>query len=206
MFRSTTIFALIMLCFFIVKGQGNSDKIFLMTGKTLEGKVSSQDSLYVYYTFTKKSGKEKEHKIDLERVFSIIDAQGNEQLVYAMDTLIGNYFSVEEMRSYIEGEIDASKYSKSNWTYLVGAPVTAAAGYFLSGTILVFAVPFTYTVVSAIPKVKVKGPKGAKPAKSGDPAYVLGYERAARSKRLFKSLGTGLVGTAVGFILGINGN
>lgn len=190
--------------FIATQAQKNTDKILLMTGKILEGSVTSSDSANLYYTFIKKNGKEKSQRLDLERVFSVTNEQGNEEVYYVMDTLIGDYFSEEEMRDYIAGEQDASAYSHSNWTLLAGLPISAAAGYALSSTILVFPVPFAYTVLASLPRYKLKGEKGVKPSKAGNPAYVLGYEREARTKRVFKSMIAGLVGTATGFAIGVS--
>lgn len=204
MLKATTLLMLFTVVFFTAQAQKNSDKILLMTGKTLEGLVTSSDSANLYYTFVKKNGKEKSQRLDLERVFSVINAQGEEEVYYVMDTLVGDYFSEEEMRDYIAGERDAAAYSRSNWTLLAGIPITAAAGYALSSSILVFPVPFVYTVVGALPPYKIKVEKGAKSKKAGNPAYVLGYEREARTKRVFKSMIAGLVGTAAGFAFGVS--
>jgi hypothetical protein len=204
MLKATTVIILFSVVFFTTQAQKNTDKILLMTGKTLEGSVTSSDSASLYYTFVKKSGKEKEQKLDLERVFSVTNEQDVEEVYYVMDTLVGDYFSEQEMRDYIDGERDAANYSHSNWTIAAGVPITAAAGFFLSSTILVFPVPFAYTVAAALPPYKLKGEKGVKPSKAGSPAYVLGYEREARTKRVFKSLIAGLVGTASGFALGLS--
>ena len=119
-----------------------------------------------------------------------------------MDTVIGNYFTVDEMRFYIQGEQDASKYYHANWTIAAGLPVTAGLGYVLSGTVFSFAVPFVYLVSTGIPGYKIDKDKIPSSHLVTEPAYVLGYERTARNKRLFKSLFTGLVGTAIGFTLG----
>ena len=199
-------FSLLMFCaliFSTTSAQKASEKILLMTGKFIDGKVLSEDSAYVHYSFEKKSGKVKESKLDLERIFSITDSSGEEKVYYAVDTFMGNYFSVEEMRSYIEGEVDASNYNSGNWTYAVGVPLTAGAGYLLSSTILAFPLPFIYTIVSTIPKHKMRTHKSIHSSKKDDPAYILGYERTARTKRLFKSLFAGLVGTASGFAIGV---
>ena len=55
-----------------------------MTGKIIDGRVTSEDSLYIYYDFEKKSGKIKPRKLDWERVFSYSDE--NMQEVVAMVT------------------------------------------------------------------------------------------------------------------------
>lgn len=176
--------------------------ILLMTGKVLEGNVTGQDTMYLYYDLVKKSGKTKPKKVDLERVFSINGPEGEEKVIYYMDTVVGNYFTIDEMRFYIQGEQDASKYYHANWTIAAGLPITAGLGFVLSGTAFSFAVPFVYLVSTGIPAYKINREKIPSSHLVTEPAYVLGYERTARNKRLFKSLFTGLVGTAIGFTLG----
>jgi len=57
-------------------------------------------------------------------------------------------------------------------------------------------------VSTGIPAYKINKNKISSSHLVTEPAYVLGYERTARNKRLFKSLFAGLVGTAIGFTLG----
>lgn len=199
--KKLTIFLAFVFLSTILFAQSNQS-ILLMTGKVLEGNVTGQDTVYLYYDLVKKSGKKKPKKLDLERVFSINGPEGEEEVIYYMDTVIGNYFTVDEMRFYIQGEQDASKYYHANWTIAAGLPVTAGIGYVLSGTVFSFAVPFVYLVATGIPAYKIDKDKIPSSHLVTEPAYVLGYERTARNKRLFKSLFTGLVGTAIGFTLG----
>ena len=180
----------------------SNQSILLMTGNVLEGNVTSQDTLYLYYDLVKKSGKTKAKKLDLERVFSINGPNGEEKVIYYMDTVVGNYFTIDEMRFYIQVEQDASKYYRANWTIAAGLPITAGLGFVLSGTVFSFAVPFVYLVSTGIPAYKINKNKISSSHLVTEPAYVLGYERTARNKRLFKSLFAGLVGTAIGFTLG----
>ena len=180
----------------------SNQSILLMTGNVLEGNVTSQDTLYLYYDLVKKSGKTKAKKLDLERVFSINGPNGEEKVIYYMDTVVGNYFTIDEMRFYIQGEQYASKYYRANWTIAAGLPITAGLGFVLSGTVFSFAVPFVYLVSTGISAYKINKNKISSSHLVTEPAYVLGYERTARNKRLFKSLFAGLVGTAIGFTLG----
>jgi len=177
--------------------QDSQSTILMMTGKIIEGKIVSRDSFYVYYDYEKASGKVKQNRLDLERVFSITTGE-EEDVVYYMDADIGNYFTIDEMRYYIKGEQDASEYYKANWTIWAGLPITAGLSYVTASTIIVFAVPFAYLVAAGLPKYKIKREATSSSELISEPAYVLGYERTARQKRVFKALATGLVGTVVG--------
>lgn len=184
------------------RGQQKPNSILLMTGKVLDGTVVREDSNYIYYEFEKKSGKVKEKKLDWERVFSFHDENGIEKLVYIEDTTIGNYFTEAEMRAYIRGEQDAWDGYKSNWTVWVGVPITGGLGFLLSSSPLVFAVPFAYMVVASMRKYKMTPGSITNAEDLKNPAYILSYERTARSKRLFKSLASGVVGVAMGVAIG----
>ncbi|MEZ4721556.1 MAG: hypothetical protein R2813_06715 [Flavobacteriales bacterium] len=176
--------------------------ILMMTGQVIQGKVTGEDSLYIYYDLKKSNGKTKPKKLDWERVFSITDEQNVEQVVYMADTTIGNYFTVDEMRYYIKGEQDAINGYKANWAIFLGVPITGGLGYVLNSSPLVFAVPFVYMVGAALPKYKMEGKSITDASLLRQPAYVLGYERTARTKRLYKSLISGVVGAGLGVAVG----
>ncbi|GAB4381210.1 MAG: hypothetical protein Kow0075_12910 [Salibacteraceae bacterium] len=173
-----------------------------MTGKTIEGVVTDMDSSTLYYHFVKRNGKTKPKTLDLERVFSITDSSGKEVLVYEMDTAIGNYFTVDEMRYYIYGEQDAMNGYRANWTWYAGIPITAGMGFGLSNSVLVFAVPFVYLVGASLPGYNIKASTISHPNYARQPSYILGYERTARTRRLFKALGAAVIGTTIGVIAG----
>ena len=44
--------------------QQSDPVILLMTGKVLDGTVTSEDSAYIYYEYEKSSGKVKQKKLD----------------------------------------------------------------------------------------------------------------------------------------------
>lgn len=193
---------LILFLFISLAAKAQADQeIMMMSGSVIQGKVTGQDSVYLYYDHFKRSGKSKSKKLDLERVFSINGPSGEEKVIYYMDTAVGNYFSVDEMRFYIKGEQDAMRHYRGNWSLLVGVPLTAGLSYVLVPTPLPFAVPFAYLVATGIPKYKIPKDRIESSDLITEPAYVLGFERVARNKRLFKSLAAGMIGTAAGFAL-----
>ncbi|GAB5538490.1 MAG: hypothetical protein Salg2KO_05930 [Salibacteraceae bacterium] len=173
-----------------------------MTGKVLDGTVYAEDSAFIYYRYYKNSNKLKDKKLDWERVFSYTDSTGQETLVYSEDTALGNYFTEEEMRIYIQGEKDAWSGYKSNWTVYAGVPITGGIGYVLASSPLIIVVPFVYMVAASLPKYKMTLGSISDPELLKEPAYILGYERTARSKRLFKSLVSGVAGAALGAVIG----
>lgn len=181
---------------------GQEPEILLMTGKVINAKVTSEDSLYIYYDYEKKNGKIKPKKLDWERVFSYTNEAGVEHVVYVTDTTSGNFFSEEEMRYYIKGEQDALNGYRANWTLVTGIPLAGGAGFLLNSSPLVFTVPFIYMIGASLPEVKIAPGSISDPAYLRQPAYILGYERTARTKRLFKSLAAGVTGAAIGVVVG----
>ena len=174
-----------------------------MSGKKIQAKIVSRDSIYMFYDLHKNNGNVKEgKKIDMERVFAVYDNEGEEELIYYMDTAVGNFFSVDEMPYYIQGEQDAMNTYRANWTLFIGIPLAIGAGLAASSSIFIFLVPAVTMVALSIPKYKIKTSKISSPGLVSQPAYVLGYEHGARTKRITKSLVSGLIGTAIGFAIG----
>lgn len=187
---------------FSLVAQEKSPSILMITGKVIDGTVTSEDSSYIYYDYEKKSGKVIPKKLDWERVFSFTDQNGIEKLVYMEDSATGNYFTEAEMRAYIRGEQDAWNGYKSNWTVWTGVPIAGGLGFVLSSSPLVFVVPFGFMVLASMPKYKMTPGSISNASDLKNPAYILGYERTARSKRLFKSLASGVAGAAIGVAIG----
>lgn len=203
MFRTASAVLLLFILSHVVFAQVSDkrEELLMMSGKVIEGVVTGTDTAYIYYDYHAKGGKVKPKKLDLERVFSIYDAAGNETVVYQMDTMIGNYFSEEEMRMYIQGEQDAMSGYRANWIILLGLPVTGGLGFFIGSNVAVFTIPFAYLLGASLPGYRVRPESVSDASYLRSPAYMLGYERTAKNKRLFKALVTGLVGTTVGFVM-----
>lgn len=202
MIKACSILLLLFSSVNVAFGQDQKLEILLMSGKVLSGTMTSHDSIFMYFDEVRKSGKIKKGKLDLERVYSVTDSVGNKRIFYTMDSAFGNYFSQEEMRYYIYGEQDAMSTYKANWVVFSAVPIAGGGGLLLSSSFFVFAVPFLYVVGASIPKVTIKAKDIEHPEMLSEPAYVLGYERTARSRRLFKALISGVASTAIGFTLG----
>ncbi|NCG30869.1 MAG: hypothetical protein GWP27_10420 [Bacteroidetes bacterium] len=203
MLRAFVIAVLLIASTSHVNSQTSPQEILLMSGKKIKAKIVSRDSIYMHYDLHKNSGKVKEgRKIDMERVFAVYNQDGEEEVIYYMDTALGNFFSVDEMRFYIQGEQDAMRTYKANWTFFIGIPIAVGAGLAASSSIFIFLVPAVTMVAWSIPKYKIKTSRISSPTLASEPAYVLGYEHAARTKRVSKSLVSGIVGTAIGFAIG----
>ncbi len=83
-------------------------------------------------TVSEKPSKKKKPKIktmDPERVFSIQYRDGSERIMYMPDSLDPLEFSQEEMRMFIKGEQDATKYYKNNLNKGIGFGLGVGAGF-----------------------------------------------------------------------------
>lgn len=134
--------------------------------------------------------------LENDRIFSITNNKG-ESVIYEYDTVIGNEFTVDEMRYFIRGEQDADKNFKANGCLAIGAVVGVLSG--ITGSFFSPIPPFAFTALSGLPKVKIKASTVSNPEYLKHDPYLMGYERVARKKRKFKSL----IGGGIGLVAGI---
>lgn len=108
------------------------DTLLLLSGKNKLAFVDTMDYDFVYYHKVKKDGSEgRRKKKNLDHVFSI-NKSDTCIYVYEKDSLYDNYWSVNEMKHYLEGRRQARKHYKPYKTLLIGAGVgTGVALYSL---------------------------------------------------------------------------
>lgn len=171
------------------------DTILLMNGQTVVEKVI--DTLIGAVTILDPENTAKKLHYPYDEVYAVYYGSGLKDYYYAQDTMRGNYFTRNEMEYYIYGERDARKGFKARGS-LIGAGV---AGLVSGGLGLFFApvFPYGYMGLSGIPKVRIKHNTISNPNYIEHDAYILGYERVARSKRRIKSLIGGSIGLALGY-------
>ena len=176
------------------------DKINLMNGQVLEGKVLGQSTLEVRYQVP-KGARLVERTEPTESVFSVLDSIGQELVWYFKDTMMGNDYSVAEMRWFINGERDARKGYKPIVPviggFVVGAGLTMALGLEVNSLLL----PPVYAGLMAIPRVYVTQGSITDPNMEGDPVYATGYSAVGRSKRVVHSLLSTALGVATGIAM-----
>jgi hypothetical protein len=177
------------------------DTLYLMNGKIFISHVS--DTLLGGVTITDIKDSTRKLTIDNEDIFSVNFSNGDIRYYYRYDSLIGNYFTRDEMIFYMHGERDAKKGFTAKGAFCGGM----AAGFIggLSGNFIGPVVPFAFFSLCGIPKVRIRHETISNPYYIDHDPYLLGYERRARSKRRIKSLiggGIGLVaGYAVNFLI-----
>lgn len=173
----------------------SKDTILLMNGNIVVEKVIDTLIGAVTVMHPEKAG-EKLH-FEYDQIYAVKYASGFTDYYYRQDSLLGNYFTRDEMEYYIYGERDARKGFKPRGS-LIGA---GAVGLVSGGLGIFFApvFPVGYMGLSGIPKVRIRHSTISNPNYIEHDAYILGYERVARSKRRLQSLLGGAIGLAAGY-------
>lgn len=187
-------FILVTLLINTMFGQAKMDTVLLQNGEVIPCKVMriTENDLVL-----KQSEKVvREFNIDRDRVFSYTTSTG-EHLLYAYDTLAGNYFTVEEMRYFIKGEQDGKKGFKAKPAFYTNMIIGAASG--VTGSFF-FPVPaFAFAILVGIPKVKIRKNTVGNLDDLNHLPYIMGYERMARRNRKIQAL----VGGGLGLVAGL---
>jgi hypothetical protein len=192
---STFLFAHRSECSATVAGK---DTLLLMNGDKLGGDVIDTAYHKTKLKYLRRNGKEKTVLFENDQIFSIQYRNGRENILYEQDTVSGNYFSAEETRMFIYGERDAERHYHCPASTAGGILVGFASGYV--GSFLSLVPPFAFSGLLLIPKIKIKYKTVSVPEYLNFDTYVLGYEKVAKRKRLFRSLVGGIGGLGLGLV------
>ena len=174
------------------------DRILLMNGQVLEGRVLGQSTLEIrYLTETRRGTKERAEPTG--SVFSVVDSLGVERIWYFYDTIYGNDLTVDQMRWFIKGEQDARTGYKPLWPVVGGFVTGAGLTMGLDLEVLSLTLPPLYAGAMTLPRVHVTKGSITDPLMEGDEYYALGYAKVGRSKRVVRTL----ISTAVGVVTGL---
>lgn len=173
--------------------QNGKDTILLLNGAVMTGTVI--DTTNGVTSIKNPKDSTKNIIIENDRIFSITNSRG-ESVMYMYDTIIGNEFTIEEMRYFILGEQDAEKGYKAKGAFWGNMLLGAAGG--VTGSFLSLIPPFGFTALSGLPRVKVKSNTISNVDYIKHDTYIMGYERVARKKRKISSLIGGGIGLGVG--------
>ncbi|MEX1189303.1 MAG: hypothetical protein WED33_08595 [Bacteroidia bacterium] len=173
----------------------NAAKLVLIDRPIMEITTVSWDSSQVYYV---KSGKRKQKEMEISKVYSVIDADAKETVIYVQDTLENNWYTAEQMKEYMLGQEDARKAYKEK------ANRTAAGGVMFgfigSATGLFYGPLFVigYTAWKGNTKPSQKEEFGFNAEFANNPYYVEGFGTMAKRYTIRRSA----LGSAAGYILG----
>ncbi len=199
----------------IVSAQAlGQDKIQLMNGKVLRGKLGTEYEDYFDFQYYKKGGKVKDMELTKFRMFSYSNASGEETILYKRDTLMGNYFTKNEMKMFVYGERDAyASYKSASWFITgLGLGFTSVildtydfqpnGGFFkITPSIVPVAVPFVVTIGAGIFKPKVRKEYATDVNFLSSEYYIEGFQKIAKVKKLKNALLGSVIGVGTGFLV-----
>lgn len=100
------------------------DTLQMLNGKTKLIEVVKEEYNHVYYRkYKSDSTLGRKRKKDLENVFAIAYQDSAVSQIYREDSLIGNYWTISEMKYYLEGRRQARKHFRPYKTFLIGLGV-----------------------------------------------------------------------------------
>lgn len=187
------------------EAQVQQGKVLLMNGTVVENTLWEEKDGMIYIYDQKKNilGKEKTKAIELNKseVYSLSNGS-KEQILYYQDTMLGDYYTPEEMRVYLAGAGDARKNYKARHISAVGFAVCAVAGYLVGDGLLILIVPpVTYAAIQYVGKIKIREKYMSDPNFKYNDLYAEGFEPPARSRKMIRGALSGLLGSATGVVI-----
>lgn len=177
----------------------SQDKILLISGKTIEGKVLFVGADTITYQYPAKS-ETKTGFVETYRVFSITGSDGKENVVYKFDSLTANDRREDELRNFIAGEQDAFSGYKPAFAAVSSFAISGAAAFIMNGSFIIIAVPFvTYMLHVMLYGTRIDKLSVRNTRLLANPDYIEGYKRIAKSKKNRNALWGSIVGAGVGF-------
>lgn len=174
----------------------SQDEILFLNGDSLI--LDDYKKNDINNTLAYKLENDKVNIVYLDHIFSITDNRGIEEIIYKKDSLVENYFTVEEMRSYVYGARTAKTQNKAPWAFAGGVFFGGTAPYIIP-VLYSPLIPATFSAAVYATKPSEKNVIEKNPEYKNDPYFINGYREIAKQKRLNSSL----KGSAVGIILGI---
>lgn len=202
------IFILLLLalpaCAFTQVQQG---KVLLMNGTVVENTLWEEKDgvIYIYDQRHNLFGKEKTRAIELSKneIFSLSNGS-KEQVLYFQDTMLGDYYTPEEMRMYLAGAGDARKNFKAWHIAIIGFELCLFAGNLVGDGLLVLIVPpITYAAIQYVGKIKIREKYISDPNFKYNDLYAEGFEPPARSRKMIRGVLSGLAGSVTGVVLSL---
>ncbi len=187
--------------------QVQEGRVVLMNGSIVQNTLwEEKDGMILIYS-QKKSlfGKTKNKTVELNKseIFSLSSGT-KEQVLYFQDTMLGDYYTPEEMRVYLAGAGDARKNYKARHVSAIGFVLCAAAGYAVGDGLLVLILPpVTYAASQIIGKIKIREKYMSDKNFKYNDLYADGFEPPARSRKIIRSALSGLAGSVSGVVLSL---
>lgn len=175
------------------------DSVLLMNGRAMECTILSDSGTVLLLQLTKPNGKVIVREIHKNDVFSVSYGAGGEEVFYLKDEMLGNIYSVDEMRYYLAGENDARQNFDPWPTFAVGFALCAGVSLWGGdGYMTAVGPPIMYTLIQLIPKIKIREKTMSHPEYKYNDIYADGYEPPARTRKLSRAMEGGFLGSAAG--------
>lgn len=171
------------------------DSIYLLNGQMVSETVI--DTLLGAVTIINPEKPEKKIHYELDDIYMVSYKNGYRRYYYSQDSLKNNWFTRNEMWYFMKGERDARKGFKARGA-LIGSGIAGLIGG-MSGTFFGPVLPYGYLALVGLPKVRIRANTISNPVYVDYDAYILGYERNARSKRRIQSIIGGTTGLIIGY-------
>lgn len=193
-----------LLTFFGLVGQSQSF-ILLLGGQSFKGELKSETFDQLEFKVIKKNGKTKNLTIWKDQVFSITTT-GKEKFYYKPDSSDESIYGVNEMRMYVYGQQDARLNHKTTLPMVSGLMVSGILGGYLGSknNALLMITPVAGTLIGSVTQNNRPKKKNARSERIiASPAYVEGYRKGARGKKIFNTIAASVIGGLAGGLIGL---
>ena len=190
---------------FGIHSQVQQGKVLLMNGSIIENTLWEEKDgmIYIYEQKQNLFGKEKTRAVELNKseIFSLANGS-KEQVLYYQDTMLGDYYTPEEMRMYLAGAGDSRKNFKASHVAAFGFALCSVAGYLVGDGLMILIVPpITYAALQYVGKIKIREKYMSDPNFKYNDLYAEGFEPPARSRKMIRGALSGVVGSVTGVVL-----
>lgn len=193
------------------------DKMLLLNGVTDRGKLIEETEELLKFKIYKKGGKEKIILYDRFRVFSHVNSEGVERVLYKKDSTLGSYLSESQMRMFIYGERDARNNYKNSQHALLGGILGGTialfdtyefdnsapngAGFFKqSPTFFPILSPLVVTFGASLLNSKISRDQVSDLAYLSSEEYIKGFKKIRKFRKVKGSFLGSIVGVTVGLV------
>ncbi|MEM7162928.1 MAG: hypothetical protein AAF487_10885 [Bacteroidota bacterium] len=174
-------------------------KIQLMNGKLLDVSLGDTSGANIFYSALKKNQTWIKKSIYKDQVFSLFDLEGNETVLYRQNEIIGDEYTIQQMRTFILGERDALNGYSAKGTFYGGLALGLGGGYASKGGVLLPAsIPLIYSLSMQLPYIRIKEKSVSNMQIAGQEHYLIGYEKTARTRKTMNAILGSLLGAAIG--------
>lgn len=173
-------------------------RISFLNGKVIHVDSVSYDSIEICF-HTKASQKKKLRCISTSHVFSVTDKEANELVFYTPQH--EGERTVEDMYQFLQGQQDAKNSIRSNfiasWWFMAGVVSGSALGLVVHTDIALAPLPIVLPLAAHLNGVNLN----AYPLELKSQAYIEGFEKEIRSKRVYRALQGAVIGSLSGLII-----